>query len=74
MRRKRAFLATGGNRQPTANLRISSASDRSPLLPREVSNFALPAYSGPIVKDNYWRWPERDQAGNTSDFCMRVLG
>jgi len=24
----------------------------------------LPAYRGLIVKDNYWRWPERNLAGN----------
>jgi type II secretory pathway predicted ATPase ExeA len=27
-----------------------------------------------IVKDSYWRWPERNLAGNAIDFCMRVLG
>jgi hypothetical protein len=45
-----------------------------PLLPREAGNFLLPAFPGLIVKDSYWRWPERDQAGNAIDFCMRVLG
>ena len=30
-------------------------------------------YPGPIVKDSYWRWPERDWAGNAIDFCMKVL-
>ena len=34
----------------------------------------VPAYPGLIVKDSYWRWPERDQAGNAIDFFMRVLG
>jgi hypothetical protein len=44
------------------------------LLPREAGNFLLPAYPGLIVKDSYWRWPERDQAGNAIDFFLRVLG
>jgi hypothetical protein len=34
----------------------------------------LPAYPGLIVKDSYWRWPERNLAGNAIDFFMRVLG
>jgi hypothetical protein len=37
-------------------------------------NFSSPAYPGLIVKDSYWCWPERDQAGNAIDFLMRVLG
>ncbi len=44
------------------------------LIEREADNFLLPAFPGLIVKDSYWRWPERDQAGNAIDFCMRVLG
>ncbi len=43
-------------------------------VPHQAGNLLLPAYPGLIVKDNYWRWPERDLAGNTIDFCMRVLG
>jgi hypothetical protein len=34
----------------------------------------VPAYPGLIVKDSYWRWPERDLTGNAIDFFMRVLG
>ena len=41
---------------------------------READNFILPAYPGLIVKDSYWRWPERNLAGNAIDFFMRVLG
>ena len=44
------------------------------LSAREAGNFALPAYPGLIVKDSYWRWPERELAGNAIDFFMRVLG
>ena len=41
---------------------------------QEAGNFLLPAYPGLIVKDSYWRWPERDLAGNATDFFIRVLG
>lgn len=44
------------------------------LVEREAGNFILPAYPGLIIKDSYWRWPERDLAGNAIDFFMRVLG
>jgi hypothetical protein len=27
-----------------------------------------------LVTYSYWRWPERDLAGNAIDFLMRVLG
>ena len=44
------------------------------LVQREAGNFTLPAYPGLIVKDSYWRWPERNLAGNAIDFCAQVLG
>ena len=44
------------------------------LIEHEADNFTLPGYPGLIIKDSYWRWPERDLAGNAIDFCMRVLG
>jgi hypothetical protein len=44
------------------------------LVPREAGNVALPAYPGLIVKDSYWRWLERNLAGNAIDFCIQVLG
>ena len=31
-------------------------------------------YPGLIVKDSYWRWPERNLAGNAIDFHVQVLG
>ena len=40
----------------------------------EAGNFILPAYPGLIVKDSYWRWPERHLAGNAIDFHVQVLG
>jgi len=45
-----------------------------PLVEREAGNFALPTHPGLILKDSYWRWPERDLAGNAIDFFMQVLG
>jgi hypothetical protein len=44
------------------------------LVAREASNYILPAHPGLIVKESYWRWPERNLAGNAIDFFMRVLG
>jgi hypothetical protein len=44
------------------------------LIAREAGNFTLPAYPGLIVKDSYWRWPERNLAGNAIDFHVQVLG
>jgi hypothetical protein len=44
------------------------------LIPLEAGNFILPAFPGLIVKDSYWRWPERNLAGNTIDFHVQVLG
>ena len=36
-------------------------------------NFLVAAYPGLIVKDSYWRWPERELAGNAIDFCTQIL-
>jgi hypothetical protein len=44
------------------------------ILAQDAGNFILPAYPGLIVKDCYWRWPERNLAGNAIDFCVQVLG
>ena len=37
-------------------------------------NFLVPAFPGLIVKDSYWRWPERHLSGNAIDFHVQVLG
>ena len=47
---------------------------RLQLIQCEAGNFQLPAFPGLIVKDSYWRWPERNSAGNTIDFFVQVLG
>jgi hypothetical protein len=44
------------------------------LVEREAGNFVLPAYPGLIVKDSYWRWPERNLAGNAIDLHVQVFG
>jgi hypothetical protein len=44
------------------------------LVELPADNFGVSAFPGLIVKDSYWRWPERDQAGNTIDFLVQVLG
>jgi hypothetical protein len=44
------------------------------LVAREADNYGLPDYPGLIVKDGYWRWPERNLAGNAIDFFTQVLG
>ncbi len=44
------------------------------LLERGGGNYLLPAFPGLIIKDSYWRWPERNLAGNTIDFHTQVLG
>jgi hypothetical protein len=36
-------------------------------------NFELREHPGLIVKDSYWRWPERAMQGNAIDFCTQVL-
>jgi hypothetical protein len=44
------------------------------LVVRGADNYTLPAYPGFIIKDSYWRWPERNLAGNAIDFHVYVLG
>jgi len=44
------------------------------LIAQDAGNFTLSAYPGLIIKDSYWRWPERHLAGNAIDFCVQVLG
>jgi hypothetical protein len=44
------------------------------LIEQAAGNFIVPAFPGLIIKDSYWRWPERDKAGNAIDFFVQVLG
>jgi hypothetical protein len=43
------------------------------IIAQDADSFILAAYPDLIVKDCYWRWPERHLAGNAIDFCVQVL-
>ena len=43
------------------------------LLETGGGNHTVREYPGLIIKDGYWRWPERNAGGNTIDLCMQVL-
>ena len=47
---------------------------RLELIEMEAGNFQLPAFTGLILKESYWRWPDRNLAGNSIDFFVQVLG
>lgn len=44
------------------------------LRERDAGNYEAAAHPGLIIKDSYWRWPERNLAGNTIDLFVQVLG
>lgn len=44
------------------------------LRDRGGGNLEVEPYKGLLVKASYWRWPERDLAGNAIDFYVHVLG
>lgn len=44
------------------------------LIELPAGNFELVAYKGLLIKDSYWRWPQRQLAGNTIDLFVQVLG
>lgn len=44
------------------------------LVETDGGNHLVPAFPGLIVKESYWRWPERNQSGNAIDFHVQVLG
>jgi hypothetical protein len=41
---------------------------------RGAGDVELLQYTGLLVKASYWRWPERQLAGNAIDFYTQVLG
>jgi hypothetical protein len=45
-----------------------------PLRARDAGNFELATHPGLLLKDSYWRWPQRERAGNAIDFFVEVLG
>jgi hypothetical protein len=44
------------------------------LVELPAGNLELAAYPGLLVKDSYWRWPERAMAGNAIDSFVQILG
>ncbi|MEK7993559.1 MAG: hypothetical protein AAB403_07110 [Planctomycetota bacterium] len=44
------------------------------LRDRGSGNMEVEQYRGLLLKESYWRWPDRDMAGNTIDFYVKVLG
>ena len=44
------------------------------LLELSAGNFELIAFKGLLLKESYWRWPERNLAGNAIDFFVQILG
>jgi len=40
---------------------------------KRARNFELPAFPGLIVKESYWRWPERNLGGNAIDFFVQIF-
>ena len=44
------------------------------LIELAAGNFEVSSYRGLLLKDSYWRWPQRNLAGNTIDFFVQVLG
>ena len=43
------------------------------LLPLNAGNYTIEEHPGLLVKECYWRWPDRELAGNTIDFFIKVL-
>jgi hypothetical protein len=44
------------------------------LYDRNGGNWEVMQYHGLLLKASYWRWPDRNLAGNTIDFYTKVLG
>ena len=43
------------------------------LVEKEAGNFELAAFPGLILKESYWRWPQRNLQGNAIDFFVLIL-
>jgi len=84
----RSLNAPGSPRWPSAKtwsrqqIRAARRAPLSPLLQKRglqllglpAGNFEVVAYPGLLLKDSYWRWPQRNLAGNAIDFFVQVLG
>jgi hypothetical protein len=40
---------------------------------RSAGNLEVRDFPGLIIKESYWRWPERNLSGNAIDFLVKVL-
>ena len=75
-------LSRNTNRWSREQIRAARMAPLAPLLQRRglqlveraAGNFELAPYNGLLLKDSYWRWPERNLAGNAIDFFVQVLG
>lgn len=71
-----------GTRWSREQIRAARLAPLPPLLQKRAiqllehggGNYLLPAFPGLIVKDSYWRWPQRNLAGNAIDFHTQILG
>lgn len=72
------------NKTPWTRQQIRAARQAplSPLLQRRGfvlrdrggGNAEIESCRGLVFKESYWRWPERELAGNAIDFCVKILG
>jgi hypothetical protein len=80
--RDKTLACTPAPRWTREQIRAARLAPLLPLLQKRglevielpAGNFTLPAYPGLLLKESYWRWPQRDLAGNAIDFFTRVLG
>ncbi len=45
----------------------------APFIESGGGNCLVREHPGLIVKDSYWRWPERGLQGNAIDCCTHIL-
>jgi hypothetical protein len=63
------------NRLLFNNMRLHRPPEQRGLALRDRGgNVEVMQYQGLVLKASYWRWPDRDMAGNAIDFYVKVLG
>jgi hypothetical protein len=75
-------LHRAASRWSKEQIRAARAVELAPLLARRGlalrdrggGNLEIEQYKGLLLKASYWRWPERNLAGNAIDFYVKVLG
>ena len=53
---------------------LTTAANFVPLKPLRSNSSSKSSRRAAGVKDSYWRWPQRNLAGNAIDFHVQVLG